>query len=121
MTTLVVTNDDVIVFGIRKDTTHPVPSIKLPKTFDSCRNPSKAVLSIMEGYYNQDCQTTQIGNFYISPELLHASFFNERFVWYNRCVLRQNERLCMIWAPKLDVGKKINNQFFCYLISSYEL
>ena len=40
-----------------------------------------------------------------------------------RGVLRQNERPCTVWAPKVGLGKKYiyNQSFFCYSVSSYKL
>ena len=34
-----------------------------------------------------------------------------------RGVLRQNERRCALWAPKLDLGAKPTFDAFCYLLS----
>ena len=58
-----------------EDTLYPPSSINLPKPFESYGNPSKVVLSLMEGFYNLGYQLA-VDNLYTSPELLHVLFFN---------------------------------------------
>ena len=38
--------------GYLSDTVYPEPSITLPKPFEDYSNPSKIVLSLLEGFYN---------------------------------------------------------------------
>jgi len=57
------------------DTIYPVPAVNLPKEFDAYTNPSKVVLSLMEGFYNKGCNVA-LDNLYTSPELFKALYEN---------------------------------------------
>ena len=56
-------------------TIYPVPSITLPKPFHEYKNPSKVVLSLLDGLYNQGYNVT-LDNLYTSPELLRVLFMH---------------------------------------------
>lgn len=58
------------------DTKYPPPSIPLPKEFDDYSNPSKVVLSLMEGFYSKGYNIV-LDNLYTSPELLKALYQND--------------------------------------------
>ena len=51
------------------------PNVKLPKPFDDYTGPSKVVLSLIDGLYNQGYKVV-LNNLYTSPELLRALIEN---------------------------------------------
>ena len=58
------------------DTVYPLPGVALPKPFDEYGNPSKVVLSLLNGLYNKGYKVV-LDNLYTSPELLRALVQNE--------------------------------------------
>ena len=58
------------------ETIYPVPNIPLLKSFDDYKIPSKIVLSLMNGLYNQGYNVT-LDNLYTSPELLRLLFHHQ--------------------------------------------
>ena len=57
------------------DTRYVEPDVLLPQEFEKYTNPSRVVLSLMDGNYNKGHKLA-LDNLYTSPELLHALFEN---------------------------------------------
>ena len=57
-------------------TVYPEPSITLPKPFEDYSNPSKIVLSLLEGFHNAGYNFA-LENLHTSPELLRVLFENK--------------------------------------------
>ena len=92
------------------DTKYPKPTVPLPKNFDDYKNPSKVVLSLMEGYYNYG-HNLALDNFYTSPELLKALFLNHTDAYGT---LRKKEGLpsdFWSWKPAKGVGEPAEIKF----------
>ena len=92
------------------DTKYPRPTIPLPKGFDEYTNPSKVVLSLMEGFYNQGYNIA-LDNLYTSPELLKALFLNKTDAYGT---LRKKEGLPQNfweWKPVKGVGESAETKF----------
>ena len=58
-----------------EDMKYPEPSVTLPEPFEHYGNPSKVVLSLLEGFYNKGYQLA-LDNLYTSPELSYALYHN---------------------------------------------
>ena len=87
------------------DTKYPPPSVQLPKQFDEYENPSKVVLSLMEGFYQKGYNIV-LDNLYTSPELLKALYLNITDAYGT---LRKKEGLpkdFWVWQP----SKALANQ-----------
>ena len=55
------------------DTIYPYPNCLLLKPFNSYINPSKVVLSLLDGLYEKEYKVV-LDNYYTSPELLRTNF-----------------------------------------------
>ena len=85
------------------DTVYPLPSINLPKSFDNYGNPSKVVLSLVDGLYNKGYKVV-LDNLYISPELFRALLLNDTDAFGT---LREKKGLpsdFWFWKPKKEIG-----------------
>ena len=106
------------------DTFYPQPNCILLKPFDHYGNPSKIVLSLMDGLYGKGYKVV-LDNFYTSPELLRTIICNETDSFGT---LRHKKGLptdFRNWKPCKEVGsapmrKFCNNLMVCRWTDCYK-
>ena len=92
------------------DTSYPPPNISLPKPFDEYKNPSKIVLSLLDGFYHQG-YSLAVDNYYSSPELFKALYDNKTDAFGT---LRRKAGLptdFWLWKPVKGVGEPVIRKF----------